>query len=113
VELNGILYIPPEKVFVLGEGEDRNPGWPKVLQRIRLDLQQTQLGYPLLPVVLLLDPDQPHGFVRDWRPVVFGPERHVGYAFQWFSLATALVIIYLILNIRRVTRRNSSGGAAP
>ena len=111
VALTGILDIPPEKVFVLGEGEDRDPGWPKVLQRIRLDLQQTQLGYPLLPVVLLLDPEQPYGFVRDWRPVVFGPERHVGYAFQWFSLATALVIIYLILNVRRAAGGNPPGEA--
>jgi surfeit locus 1 family protein len=110
VVLTGILDIPPDKVFVLGEGEDRDPGWPKVLQRIRLDLQQTQLGYPLLPAVLLLDPEQPYGFARDWRPVVFGPERHVGYAFQWFSLATALVIIYLVLNTRRVAGGNPPGG---
>jgi len=111
VALKGILDIPPARVFVLGEGEDRDPGWPKVLQRIRLDLQQTQLGYALLPVVLLLDPEQPHGFVRDWRPVVFGPERHIGYAFQWFSLATVLVVIYLGVNTRRARSRKPPAGA--
>ena len=99
--VRGILYFPPDEVFVLGEGEDRAPGWPKVLQRIRLDLQAGQLGYALLPAILLLDPDAPDGYVRDWRPVVFGPERHVGYAVQWFSLAAALVILVTLAACRR------------
>jgi len=109
VKVTGILDIPPEKVFSLGEGEDRAPGWPKVLQRIRLELQEQQLGYTLLPAVLLLDADQPSGFVRNWRPVVFGPEKHRGYAFQWFSLATVLLAIYLVLNTRRSSDRNVQG----
>lgn len=107
LRMTGILDFPPEKVFVLGEGEDRAPGWPKVLQRIRFDLQAQQLGYSLLPVLLLLDPDQAAGFVRDWRPVVFGPEKHRGYAFQWFSLMAALLIIYLVVNTRRSAQRKN------
>jgi surfeit locus 1 family protein len=98
----GLIDFPPHKVFVLGEGEDRDPGWPKVLQQVRLELQAQQLGVRLLPMVLLLDKDQAGGFVRDWNPVVVGPERHVGYAVQWFALAAALVILYLWVNLKRV-----------
>ncbi len=98
----GLIDFPPDKVFVLGEGEDRDPGWPKVLQQIRLDLHAQQLGVRLLPLILLQDPQQPGGFVRDWHPVVVGPERHVGYAVQWFALAAALVIIYGWVNLSRV-----------
>lgn len=102
VSIEGLIDFPPEKVFTLGEGEDRDPGWPKVLQRVRLELQAQQLNARLLPMVLLLAPEQPGGFVREWTPVVIGPERHVGYAVQWFALALALVILYMLANLKRV-----------
>jgi surfeit locus 1 family protein len=102
LSIEGLIDFPSDKVFVLGEGEDRDPGWPKVLQQVRLDLHAQQLGVRLLPMVLLLDKDQPGGFVRDWNPVVVGPERHVGYAVQWFALAAALVILYVWVNLNRI-----------
>lgn len=102
LSIEGLIDFPPQKVFVLGEGEDRDPGWPKVLQQVRLDLHAQQLGVRLLPMVLLLDKDQPGGFVRDWNPVVVGPERHVGYAVQWFALAAALMILYVWVNLKRI-----------
>lgn len=101
LRVEGLVDLPHDKVFVLGEGEDRDPGWPKVLQRIRLELQAEQLGLRLLPLVLLLAEDQPGGFVRDWNPIVIGPERHVGYAVQWFALAAVLVILYFWVNVRK------------
>jgi surfeit locus 1 family protein len=51
--------------------------------------------------VLLLDADQPDGFARNWTPPGFPPLRHVGYAVQWFALALALFVIYVVTNFRR------------
>jgi surfeit locus 1 family protein len=51
---------------------------------------------------ILLDPAQPDGYVRDWAPPGFPPIRHIGYAVQWFSLALALAVIYVVTNFRRV-----------
>ena len=50
-----------------------------------------------------LDPDQEDGFVRDWKPLRSGPERNVGYAVQWFGLAAALLVIYLVVNTHKLT----------
>ena len=101
VRLEGMLK-QPTRTITLGEGEDRAAGWPKVLQRVRLELQSEQLGYPLVPMLLLLGPEQEHGFVREWEPVRgFGPEQNMGYAVQWFGLATALLVIYIVVNGRR------------
>lgn len=102
LRIEGLIDIPSDQVFVLGEGEDRDPGWPKVLQQIRFELHSEQLGIRLVPLVLLLDGDQPGGFVRDWHPVVIGPERHVGYAVQWFALAAVLAILYFWVNLQRI-----------
>ena len=51
--------------------------------------------------LVLLDPDQPDGYVRTWSPPGFPPMRHIGYAVQWFALALALLVIYLVTNLRR------------
>jgi surfeit locus 1 family protein len=51
--------------------------------------------------LVLLDADQPDGYVRQWQPPGFPPLRHTAYAVQWFGLALALGIIYLVTNIHR------------
>jgi surfeit locus 1 family protein len=51
--------------------------------------------------VVLLDSDQPHGYVRQWQAPGFPPMRHIAYAVQWFGLALALVIIYIVTNVRK------------
>lgn len=97
----GRLKVPPKKVFMLGEDEPRQ-GWPWRIQQIRIELLSAELGRPLLPVVVLLDAEQPDGYVRQWQPLVgFGPERNIGYAIQWFGLAATLLVIYLAVNTRR------------
>jgi surfeit locus 1 family protein len=53
--------------------------------------------------VLLLDADQPDGYLRQWAAPGFPPMRHLAYAVQWFALAFALVVIYGVTNIRRKT----------
>jgi surfeit locus 1 family protein len=52
--------------------------------------------------LILLDADQPDGYVRHWSAPGFPPMRHIGYAVQWFGLAAALFVIYLVTNSRRV-----------
>jgi surfeit locus 1 family protein len=50
---------------------------------------------------ILLDSDEPDGYVRNWAPPGFPPIRHIGYAVQWFALALALAVIYAVTNFRR------------
>jgi surfeit locus 1 family protein len=54
--------------------------------------------------VVLLDADQPDGYLRRWQAPGFPPLRHVGYAVQWFGLALALCAIYVVTNLRRPTK---------
>ena len=51
--------------------------------------------------VILLDAGEPDGYVRNWVPPGFPPMRHIGYAVQWFGLALALAVIYVVTNFRR------------
>jgi cytochrome oxidase assembly protein ShyY1 len=53
----------------------------------------------LAPRVLKLDPALPLGYPRDLDilPNTLPPERHVGYAVQWFALALAMLVMALVL----------------
>jgi cytochrome oxidase assembly protein ShyY1 len=62
------------------------------------------LGEPLPHRIVLLDSRHDAGFEgRDWSPAVMPAATHGAYAFQWFSLALAALIIWLILGFRRTT----------
>lgn len=63
-------------------------------------LKETQWAHAA--ELILLDPGEPDGYVRHWSPPGFPPLRHIGYAVQWFGLASALFVIYLVTNSRRV-----------
>jgi surfeit locus 1 family protein len=55
--------------------------------------------------LVLLDPSEPDGYLRQWQPPGFPPVRHIAYAVQWFSLAACLVVIYFVTNVRRADRK--------
>jgi surfeit locus 1 family protein len=76
-------------------------GWPRVVQFPTREELEAALGAALVPGLLRLDEDQPDGYDRDWRPAPFGPERHIGYAVQWYALAASLVVIYLAWAFRK------------
>lgn len=54
------------------------------------------------PVVQLSAPEDAV-LVDAWEPVGMAPSRHVGYAIQWFGLAAALVVCFIIWGVRRRT----------
>lgn len=63
----------------------------------------------LAPRVLKLDPALPLGYDRDLDilPNTLPPERHLGYAVQWFGLALAVLITALVVSLRGRGRRGS------
>ncbi|MEM8984954.1 MAG: SURF1 family cytochrome oxidase biogenesis protein, partial [Pseudomonadota bacterium] len=64
-------------------------------------------GRSLLPWALLLDGDAEDGFAaRDWQPTGLPPERHLGYAVQWFALALTLVILWFVFSLKKHERND-------
>jgi cytochrome oxidase assembly protein ShyY1 len=106
--LRGLYVPPPGHGFEMGgDALARQARWPK--KTIYLDIGQVaaDLGAKLYPRVLSLDPDPASIYVRV-HTLDFGgmpPARHRAYAFQWFSFAIAVVVILLVLNRRRGSRK--------
>ena len=104
VEVSGLLAPPPSSGVAMGSGiEHRDHAW--LLTRMDLAAIARALGSrPLVPRVLRLDPASPIGYERDLDvlPNTLPPERHLGYAVQWFALALAALAIFVILHWRKV-----------
>jgi len=99
------LYAPaPGSGLRLGGNAlPRQTAWPK--ESIYLDVSEiaADAGRSLDAKILKLAPDPASGFVREWRPDVFPPERHRGYAFTWFTLAVIVAGVFVGMHWRKDT----------
>jgi surfeit locus 1 family protein len=80
---------------------DENAPWPRLTSFPTMADLAVALKRPLEARQLLLNADQPLGYVRDWHPTGIGPERHIAYAVQWWGFALLAVGLYARLNWQR------------
>jgi surfeit locus 1 family protein len=107
--LSGKIKTLGKKPFMLGDKFQSNQGWPALMQWINFNEIETKSGLKLLPYIFLLDEKEQNGYVRNWKPVVMQPEKSTSYAVQWFSLALALIIIYIVVNLKDSKREFEDG----
>lgn len=99
--VEGLVQHFPGKYFVFSENTP-SAKWPQLIESLNPEMIQSLLQKPVYSSIILLSPNQPHGFERVWTPNLGMPaQHHLGYAIQWFALALTLVIIYIVLNTRR------------
>jgi surfeit locus 1 family protein len=56
---------------------------------------------PMADGLLLMDTAERDGFLRQWTPDTLSPQTHLGYAVQWFAIALAMLVIFIVLNLRK------------
>ncbi|MDR3387383.1 MAG: SURF1 family protein [Rudaea sp.] len=103
VALNGIYApFPGGGIRVGGDALPAQTAWPKLTLYLDQVPLAADLGKPLLPRLLLLDPQADSGFVRAWTPNIMPPERHRAYALQWFAFAIVALMIFVGKHWRKV-----------
>jgi surfeit locus 1 family protein len=76
--------------------------WPRVMNFPEHADVEAAFGQRIEKRIVLLDPSMPNGFERQWNMASrFSPDKHVGYAVQWFAFAICAVAIYLIMSFKR------------
>ena len=50
---------------------------------------------------VILGPENKFGYDRSWQIISMSGSKHLGYAFQWFSMAIALVVMTIIFFKRK------------
>jgi surfeit locus 1 family protein len=102
-QLTGMVDELPQPGVRAGDAGVQANTWPQVLNYPTAAELRQLYGPSLLPRIVLLDADQPDGYERRRQiDLGFTPERHVGYAVQWFGLALTLLIIYVVVNLKRI-----------
>lgn len=69
--------------------------WPKVITEVNVAVMAAAVGQSLTPGILKLDNASPAALRTEWQAINMTPERHTGYAFQWFGLALTLAVLTL------------------
>jgi cytochrome oxidase assembly protein ShyY1 len=108
VAVRGLLAPPPSSG--LAHGDPLAASGPQRWLAARLDL----------PAVLRLDPERakddagvmlaPGERDLDILPNTLTPERHLGYAVQWFALAATVLVVALVLTLKSKRRNRRNDG---
>lgn len=92
-ELDGLLRVDVDGLMLLGQNAEDIGQWPMRIQQVSYSELSGQTNLELFPALLY----QQHNsnFVPHYQPVVLLPEKHRGYALQWFLLGVAVVGVAL------------------
>ncbi|MEH6580667.1 MAG: SURF1 family protein [Halioglobus sp.] len=100
VTVSGHIYVPPGSPYLLAEQELESGGWPKRIQAVEMDklapLIEAHTKGDVYPYTVRTDIGQAGALTVDWKIVNVSPEKHRGYAVQWFTMAAVLGIFYIL-----------------
>ncbi|MEP1471391.1 MAG: SURF1 family protein [Halieaceae bacterium] len=100
VDITGHIYVSPGQPYLLAE-QELSGAWPKVLQALEMDklrpvIEQATKGGAMLPYRVRIDAGQTGALQVDWQIINVSPEKHRGYAVQWFCMAAALLMLFVL-----------------
>jgi cytochrome oxidase assembly protein ShyY1 len=105
ISLSGVYApFPGSGMRLGGNALAAQKAWPKLTLALDPAEISADLGRPLLPRILLLDPDPASGFARTWTPALMPPARHQAYAFQWFAFALAALVLFVVRHWKKVEK---------
>jgi surfeit locus 1 family protein len=102
VEIEGMAVVGVPRVYQIGSAEAGS-----IRQNLDLEAMRTEVGAPVASFVVQQFSSLDDALDRHWASPASGVDRHRGYAFQWFALATLLGFIVIGL-VWRVVRGHSS-----
>ena len=103
--IKGMLNILPVPGLAVGEADSLlQDQWPQLVTYLNRQDISASTQSKLEDWVIQLAPTDSSGFEgRDWQPVFMSSDRHKAYAFQWFSLTTACLVLWLVISFRKIS----------
>ncbi len=101
LQLSGRVRADTGQVMQLGDRVPPKPG--AIVQNF--DLRDFALAskLPVHAFIIEQSSDTADGLRRDWPQPSFGIDTHHGYAFQWYALATAALLFFVITGFKRAS----------
>lgn len=95
--ISGVATTATQKTLELSLEQVSGQVW----ENLDLERYRSSTGLKLQPVMILQKDQANDGLVREWPRPDSGSGKNIGYAFQWFAMALAVLIIYLVLSVKR------------
>ena len=112
VNIEGVVFAHPGKVYELGSSKiSADVNKPRIEQNFDLTAEGKLHGWSQAPFILReIEVGIEDGLIRDWAPLTTGVDRHYAYAFQWFALAFAGFLFWLLSGLRQYKRQGLVNG---
>lgn len=111
-KVNAIVYIPLNNTLVT-ETNSEYGQFPVLLQQVDLAEIEKHLKKDVEPFVGRIIDGSDDVFIREWELITMSPEKHLGYAVQWFGLAIAALTIYLLNLLKRLRAPHAKNDDTP
>lgn len=72
--------------------------WPQTALQVDIEQMQRSINGPVSPWVLQIAPDHSAALTTAWQNTNMPASKHLGYAWQWFTMALALVVLTVFAN---------------
>ena len=102
IRVEGLARRNPGQLLQLGQASELRPG--AIAQNLSIEEFAKASGFTMHAFIIEQHGDAGDGLVREWPRPSFGIDKHLGYAFQWYALAAAAFIFFVVTGFRRVTR---------
>src|SRR5579864_4787340 len=96
--VEGIAVLPSRRFLELAPDAANGP----LRQNLAIERETTRLALKLQPFVIEQTSEAQDGLARVWEPVDAGADRNLGYQLQWYSFSILAVILYVVLNFKRI-----------
>jgi len=95
--ISGVATTATQKTLELSPEQVSGQVW----ENLDIERYRSSTGLKLQPVMILQKDQANDGLVREWPRHDSGSGKNIGYALQWFAMALAVLIIYLVLSVKR------------
>lgn len=102
VRLEGVARRNPGQLLQLGQKSELRPG--AIAQNLSVEEFAKASGFTMHAFIIEQHGATGDGLARDWPRPSFGIDKHLGYAFQWYALAAAAFIFFVVTGFRSGTR---------
>ena len=98
ISIDGKVYQSDGAPLQLKRERGQIKLFPAILQQVEMERLSDSLDMDIYPYVIRLAADQPGTLPRYWPNTVMSPQKHRGYAVQWFAMAFAVLIAWLFFS---------------
>ena len=99
--IRGRIYQPGSQMVLLHNENELIAEFPVIVQQIDIEKMIKTVGEQIYPHVVRLEVGQFGALPRYWPSTVMSPEKHRGYAVQWFAMALAVLIAWLFFRFSK------------